>query len=233
MSITQDRLTVRLNENPLRRQLIEHAFFSRVRSAAMTTDQVAIFIGQWWHPLHYFPTFLARSVAALPDIASKSFITTILNQEAGEGNPHRAHETIYVDSMERAGFSKAQASEMAPFPETAELVAGYERASGERLSSLGFIFATEVADLAMVSGIGTAVERATGATELEWVNIHVQQEPEHVEQADQSMLPTFSASEESLVMDSAEEMWRLWIAFFDRLEREVFAHSGGMALSGA
>jgi pyrroloquinoline quinone (PQQ) biosynthesis protein C len=188
----------------------------------MTREQVAVFIGQWWHPLHYFPTFLARCVAVLPDIGSKSAVSKILNQETGEGNTKRAHEVVYIDTMERVGFTRAQATEAPPFPETVALVAGYERASEDRFGALGFIFATEVADLVMVSGIGTAVERVTGTRDLEWVNIHVEQEPDHVEEADHTMLRSFNASEESLVMDNAEEMWRLWTAFFDRLENEVF-----------
>jgi pyrroloquinoline quinone (PQQ) biosynthesis protein C len=218
----QNALTGRLNENTLRRALIGHEFFQSVKSAPLTREQVAVFIGQWWHPLHYFPTFLARSVAVLPDIASKSAIARILNQETGEGRTHRAHEVVYVDSMERAGFTTAQASQAAPFAETAALLNGYERASEARYSALGFIFATEVADLAMVAGIGTAVERATGARDLAWVNIHVAQEPDHVEEADHAMLPSFSVSEEASIIERAEEMWALWIAFFDRLHRELF-----------
>ena len=215
-------LTVRLNENPLRRALIGHEFFQSVKNAPVTLEQVAVFIGQWWHPLHYFPTFLARAVAALPDISSKSAIARILNQETGEGRTQRAHEVVYVDSMKRVGFTAAQASEAAPFTETVALLEGYERASNARYSALGFIFATEVADLAMVSGIGTAVERATGASDIEWVNIHVAQEPDHVEEADHAMLPSFSAGEEASIIEYAEQMWSLWIAFFDRLQRELF-----------
>lgn len=222
-TMSRNVLTIRLNEHRLRTQFINHEFFRRVKVAPMTREQVAIFIGQWWHPLHYFPTFLARCVSVLPDIESKSAISKILNQETGEGNPKRAHEILYIDTMRRAGFTKACVTETAPYPETAALVAGYERASEDRFAGLGFIFATEVADLTMVSGIGTAVERATGARDLEWVNIHVEQEPDHVEEADHTMLGSFNANEESLIIDNAEEMWRLWGAFFDRLEKEVFS----------
>lgn len=215
----------RLNENPLRHRLINHEFFRRVKVSPVTKEQVAIFIGQWWHPLHYFPTFLARCVAVLPGIESKCAISKILNQEAGEGRPNRAHEVIYIDSMARAGFTRAQTAEAAPYPETKTLVDGYRRASETPLSALGFIFATEVADLAMVSGIGVSVERTTGITDLEWVKIHVQQEPEHIEEANHATLYRFSEAEESQIMHSAEEMWRLWIAFFDRLEHEFMQSS--------
>ena len=75
----------------------------------------------------------------------------------------------------------------------------------------------------MVSGIGVSVGRVTGMKDLEWVNIHVRQEPDHVKEAEHAMLRSFSADEEALVAVNAEEMWRQWIAFFDRIEKEVFA----------
>jgi len=203
-------------------RLIGHELFNKVQNLPLSTEQAAILIGQWWHPLHYFPTFLGRCVSVLPDIESKSAIARILNQEAGEGDPIRAHERIYVDSMERAGFTRGQTTDAQPYPETIKLVDGYERASKSRFPALGFLFATEVADLTMVSGIGVAVERATGTTDIEWVNIHVQQEPDHVGQVDNTMQITFNEEEEARVMSSAEEMWRLWIAFFDRLDKEIF-----------
>jgi pyrroloquinoline quinone (PQQ) biosynthesis protein C len=221
--MSRNKLTVRLNKHPLRQGLINHEFFRRVKVAPLTREQVAIFIGQWWHPLHYFPTFLARSVATLPDIESKSAVSKILSQETGEGDPKRAHEVVYIDTMGRAGFTEEQTTGAAPFPETQALIAGYARASEDRLAAVGYIFATEVADLAMVSGIGVSVGRVSGMKDLEWVNIHVQQEPDHVKEAEQAMLRSFSADEEALMTVNAEEMWRQWIAFFDRIEKEVFA----------
>jgi hypothetical protein len=221
--MSKNPLTRRLKKNPLREQLIHHDFFRRVKTETMTAADVSIFLGQWWHPLHYFTTFLARSIAVLPDVALKCAVSKILNEEAGEGSPRRAHEAIYVDTMTKAGFARAKVDAAAPFAETRELVAGYEEASRSALPALGFIFATEVADLAMVSGIGTAVRRATGAERLEWVDIHIEQEPGHVEDAGSTLMPDYSAEEEATIVQNAERMWRLWIAFFDRLENEVFA----------
>lgn len=222
-TVSRISLADRLHQNQLRRQLVEHPFFQLVKTAPATPEQVAIFIGQWWHPLHYFPTFLARCVAVMPSIEAKTAVTKILSQETGEGDPRRAHEVIYIDSMKAAGFSRAQVAESPAFAETAALVTGYERASGGLYGAMGFVFATEVADLAMVSGIGTAVQRVSGVKDIEWVKIHLQQEPDHVEQAEHAVLSSFRPDEEDLVMDRAEEMWRLWIGFFDRLESEVFA----------
>lgn len=216
-------LAGRLRDDSLHERFVGHEFFRRVHLGSMTLEDVAVLIGQWWHPLHYFPTFLARCISVLPDIESKSAIARILHQEVGEGNPKRAHELIYIDTMERAGLRRVQVTGASPLAETSALVAGYERASESRLSALGFIFATEVTDLLMVSRIGAAVSRATGKRDLEWVDIHVRQEPDHVEEADHTMMCSFDAAEEASVIESAREMWRLWIGFFDRLANEVWA----------
>ncbi len=211
----------RLAASPVYENFRDHPFFAAVDTADFTKEQAAILIEQWWHPLHYFPTFLARCVAVLPDIASKSAITRILNQEAGGGIVSQAHEVIYVDSMDKCGFDRDRVTGTAPYPETAALVDGYREASERRESALGFIFATETTDLLMVSSIGKAIERTTGVTDNEWVSIHVEQEPDHVEEANHALLADFSVEQESAVLEAANEMWRLWTAFFNRLAVEV------------
>lgn len=213
--------TDQLTESPVFKTFRSHPFFAAVETADFTKEQASILIGQWWHPLHYFPTFLARSIAALPDIASKTAITKILNQEVGNGTVSRAHEVIYVDSMEKAGFDRDQVTGTAPYEETADLVEGYQVASGGRESAIGFIFATENTDLLMVSSIGTAIKRTTGVTDNEWVNIHTLQEPEHVEETGHVLLADFDAGQERTVLAEADRMWQLWTAFFDRLATEA------------
>lgn len=212
----------KLEENPLRKELIHHPFFKEVKTVPLTREQVGTFLGQWWHPLHYFPNFLSRTIDQVPVLEMKTAICKILNQELGEGDPARAHERIYVTTMESAGFDRATVSEASPFPETRLLVQRYHEASAERLSALGFVYGTEVADLAMVSGIGNAVRRVSGLKDLPWVDIHVQQEPDHVEQANEALEAGFTAKEVDQIVDSAEEMWTLWIAFFDRLRQVMF-----------
>jgi pyrroloquinoline quinone (PQQ) biosynthesis protein C len=211
----------RLAESPVYRSFRDHPFFKAVDSADLTKEQAQILIEQWWHPLHYFPTFLARCVAVLPDIASKSAITRILNQEAGGGHVDKAHEVIYVNSMEKCGFDPARVTGTAPYEETAALVDGYRAATATPESALGFIFATETTDLLMVSSIGKAIERTTGETDNEWVAIHVEQEPDHVEEANHALMADFTAEQERAVYDAAEKMWKLWTAFFDRLAAEA------------
>lgn len=219
----------RLAESPVHQKFRDHPFFAAVHTAQLTKRQAAILLEQWWHPLHYFPTFLARTVAVLPDIASKSAITRILNQEAGGGHAKRAHEVIYADSMEKAGFDRAAVTGTAPYPETAALVAGYQSATDTRERALGSVFATESTDLLMVSSIGQAIETTTGIADNKWVSIHVAQEPDHMEEANHALLAGFSPGEEDTVLAAADEMWALWTRFFDRLvvESGITADAAG------
>ena len=215
-------MTEKLEENPLRKKLIHHQFFKDVKNSEISREQVGIFLGQWWHPLHYFPNFLGRTIDVVPAPEMKTAICKILNQELGEGNPAMAHERLYITTMEEAGFDRATVAEAAPFAETQKLVQLYHDASAERLSALGAVYGTEVADLAMVAGIGNAVRKVSGLKDLPWVDIHIQQEPDHVEQANEALETGFSETEVATIVDSAEEMWRRWIAFFDRLRAVMF-----------
>jgi pyrroloquinoline quinone (PQQ) biosynthesis protein C len=217
-----ESLADRLQDSSVHRSFAGHQFFKSIQSGTeLNREQVGVFLGQWWYPLHYFTTFLARCVATLPDTASKSAITTILNQEAGGGRADQAHETIYVDSMAKSGFDPSIVTGSAPYPETSALIDGYRDASDQHWSALGFIFATEVTDLLMVSSIGAAVQRVSGVADNEWVRIHVAQEPDHVEEAEHALPEGFTREEEDAILRHAERMWELWTAFFDRLSIET------------
>lgn len=215
--MSSGRVLDALKNNTLRKNLIHHRFFDEIRAGQLTRSDVAVFLGQWWHPLHYFPDFLSRSIAAVPRLETRTAICAILFQELGEGDPAMAHERIYLETMAAAGFSQKEVAEAPPFEATRNLIQGYERASTEETSALGFVYGTEVADLAMVSGIGAAVRRVSGLKNLPWVDIHVLQEPNHVDKAGDALQPEFSSNDFERVVASAEEMWRLWIAFFSEL----------------
>ncbi|KZN47817.1 iron-containing redox enzyme family protein [Pseudoalteromonas luteoviolacea] len=218
-----DNLSNLLNSNPLRMELQNHSLFSRLKEGGYEMDDVAYMLGQWWHPLHYFPTFLANCIATLPTIESKCAITKILNQEVGDGEPRRSHESIYISTMTKAGFDIKDVTQMAGSKETVALLKGFKESSFNKADALGFIFATEVVDLALVSSIGIGVEKVTGKKRLPWVEIHLIQEPDHVEEADNSLMSVVDADEFEQVSASADNAWRLWIDFFDQIEQTMFA----------
>lgn len=184
-------------------------------------ELAVVILGQWFHPLHYFPVFLSRLISVAPSVETQTYISRILWEELGEGDPARAHEKVYVKTMTGGGFEKTHFTEAPPLAATRRLVAGYEKASREYLSGLGFLYGTEVIDLQMVATIGALMRRSTGLQTMPWVDIHVAQEPGHVESSTQTLDQTLGHDEQHRVVTSAEEMWTLWHDFFKSIRQEI------------
>ena len=73
----------------------------------------------------------------------------------------------------------------------------------------------------MVATIGALMTRSTGLRTLPWVDIHVQQEPGHVESSTQTLDQSLDHDDQHRVVTSAEEMWTLWKDFFQSIRREI------------
>ena len=187
----------------------------------LSTEQVLIILGQWFHPLHYFPTFLSRLISVSPDIETQTYVSRILWEELGEGDPRRSHEKVYIDTMSDGGFAKEQVAGAPPLNATRRLVEGYEQASANCLAGLGFLYGTEVVDLPMVATIGELMRRCTGKKDLPWVNIHVSQEPGHVNSASETLKVALTQEEQHEIIKYAEQMWTLWIDFFKDIRSEI------------
>src|SRR3990167_10653526 len=190
-----DKLNImhELQHNSTRKALITHNLLIQMRSQLLSFDQLVVVLSQWYHPLHYFPKFLGKLIAVLPNLEMQTAISKILWQELGEGQPERAHEFIYEKTMEEAGFQRSLYIDTDALPQTKQLIMGYKQATEKNyLNSLGYIFGTEAADLAMVSAIGSAVSRCSGKKNLEWVNIHIQQETDHTDSVDTALTSNLS-----------------------------------------
>ena len=187
----------------------------------LSREQVVIILGQWFHPLHYFPTFLSRLISVSPDLQTQTFISRILWEELGEGDPRSAHEKVYIETISDGGFAKEQVAGAPPLNATRKLVEGYEQASLNWLSGLGFLYGTEVVDLPMVATIGELMRRCTGKKNLPWVNVHVSQEPGHVDSANATLKPAFTEEEQREIVKQADQMWTLWIDFFRKIRSEI------------
>ncbi len=211
----------RLENNPIRAELVSYLKDLKNDCGTLSREQVLVILGQWFHPLHYFPTFLSRLISVTPEIETQTFISRILWQELGEGDPVRAHERIYISTISEGGFASEQVAGAPPTDATAALIAGYEAASHDYLTGLGFLYGTEVVDLPMVATIGELMRRCTGKRNLPWVNIHVAQEPHHVESSNETLKPSFSDAEQQRVIEAAEQMWRLWINFFKAVRQAI------------
>ena len=73
----------------------------------------------------------------------------------------------------------------------------------------------------MVATIGELMRRCTGKKDLPWVNIHVSQEPGHVDSANATLKPAFTGEEQREIVHEAEQMWTLWIDFFKDIRHEI------------
>ncbi|PYP89206.1 MAG: iron-containing redox enzyme family protein [Blastocatellia bacterium AA13] len=210
-----------LSQDSVRSVLIDELEDLTVRGAHLSTSEVGVILGQWYYPLHYFPVFLSRLVSVTPTIEMQSVISKILWQELGQGDPRLAHEKIYIETMIDSGFEPDLVASSPAFDATADLVRGYERSSAGYLTGLGFLYGTEVADLPMVSSIGALVRNCTNRRSLPWVDIHIEQEPAHVEASSKTLLPTFPPEEQAQIVSSAEELWSLWTGFFAELKKRI------------
>jgi Iron-containing redox enzyme len=210
-----------LSTNQVRNELVSYLKELESECGTLSRDQVTVILGQWFHPLHYFPTFLSRLISVTPSIETQTFISRILWQELGEGKPQNAHEKVYIETIQSGDFTARQVAEAAPFEATRNLVDGYQAAANDYFSGLGFLYGTEVVDLPMVATIGRLMRRCTGKKDLPWVNIHVKQEPEHIDSSTQTLKPSFNSTEQQQIIKSAEEMWRLWIDFFKSIRHEI------------
>lgn len=215
-------IIVRVNDLPSRKHLFEHSFIRRMKKQTLSAQQVQVVLGQWFHPLHYFPSFVGRFIGIAPSLAIKTLMSKIMWQELGEGDISRAHETLFAETMMDVGFARQGFVSVAPLPATARLVAAYaEKSASDYLASLGYLYATESADLLMVAAIGAAVRKNTGATRLPWVDVHIRQEPDHTDCVDGALVSGLTSDEETYVLASADAMFTMWCDFFTEIERSV------------
>jgi hypothetical protein len=210
-----------LPTNNVRDELVTYLKELKEDCGTLPREHAVVILGQWFHPLHYFPVFLSRQISVTPNIEAQTYISRILWEELGEGDPNRAHERIYVDTMVSGGFEKTQFTEAPPFAATEKLVAGYKNASSEYLSGLGFLYGTETVDLPMVAMVGALMKRCTGLRSLPWVDVHVAQEPGHVESSSRPLDQSLDEHAQHRVVTSAEEMWTLWKDFFKSIRQEI------------
>jgi pyrroloquinoline quinone (PQQ) biosynthesis protein C len=212
-----------LSGNNRKNELVNYLKELKNDCGTLSPEQVVVILGQWFHPLHYFPTFLSRLISVAPSIETQTFISRILWEELGEGDPRRAHEKVYIETILDGGFDESQVAQAPPLEATRRLIDGYREASASCLSGLGFLYGTEVVDLPMVATIGELMRRSTGRRNLPWVNIHVAQEPGHVDSASETLKPSYTEDEERRILESAERMWTLWIDFFREVRREILS----------
>lgn len=220
-TVSATKVTDSLSVSERKNELVTFLKNLKNECGTLSPEQVVIILGQWFHPLHYFPTFLSRLISVSRDIETQTYVSRILWEELGEGDPRHAHEKVYIETISDGGFAKEQVAGSPPLSATRRLVEGYEQASTSCLPGLGFLYGTEVVDLPMVATIGELMRRCTGKQNLPWVNIHVSQEPGHVDSATETLKAALTPEEQREIFRHAEQMWTLWIDFFKNIRSEI------------
>lgn len=213
-----------LDTEDSKNSLLKHPLLLELSSKDFRFGQLEPVISQWYHPLHYFPTFLARLIAIAPTLKPKTILSKILWQELGEGNPERAHEFIFFKTMSSVGFSERKILDAHMLPSTFNLIEKFRKSTEESyLKALGVVFGTEAADLVMVSSIGRAIKKLTNQRTLEWVDIHICQEPDHTDSVESALTEEFNDEEKEIVIKAAKEIWGAWVQFFNGIDMQVKA----------
>ena len=127
--------------------------------------------------------------------------------------------------MNDAGFVSSEFMNTKAYTATIALVEGYKYAAKDQNRAIGFVYATEVADLAMVSAIGYSVAKFSGKTlkELPWADIHIKQEPNHVNNVNNSIDMPLGEAEVAEILRSAQLCWKLWVGFFEEIGLRINA----------
>src|SRR5258708_16741236 len=99
MATPSARMLDTLSTDTLRSVLIEELEDLTMRGGGLSAAGISVILGQWRHPLHYFPVFLSRLVSVAPSVEMQAVISRILWQELGQGDPDLAHEHIYVETI--------------------------------------------------------------------------------------------------------------------------------------
>lgn len=212
-----------LKSDSQRQSLVSHPVLKKMKEKHLTKNQVSTIVGQYYYPIENFCFFLSASISHMKNTSIQTFISDILHEELGCGNPEESHLDLYISTCIDSGIDKEVIVDSPIFKSTKNLVEGYKKSVKKQNSALGFLYATEVADLVMVSSIGTAIANLCNKTikDLPWVDIHVQQEPNHVNKVDSSLNLEFSEEEFEEILFSARSMWNLWIEFFNELEQKM------------
>lgn len=199
-----------------------HEFFKLTTgSPKVEVQDVEKFLGQYWHVLHYFPPFLSRIIERSTDLQVQTLVSKILYQELGTGDVKLSHELLFIETMKSAGFDLNILTNSQMNFATQKLMDGYFQSSAEYLSGIGYLYGTEAIDLIIVSRMGMAVKKVSGLKKLPWVDIHIQQEPEHTDCTEGMVKRDFNQEESLQILASAHLCWQRWIAFYDQLAFDI------------
>lgn len=208
------RVLTNLAASQQRHAVLNHSVFQELSSPQPSVDCLEQLLQQWLYVLHNFPMFLGRVLALSPDADVQTYISEVLWQELGQGQPHRSHESLFLLSAARAGFANIRT--VTPLPTTAQLLKKYKRASSDYPTGLAWFWATELIDHAMVERVGSALRAAAPRrVSLPWVDAHRVQEGRHVRSSGAALATVLTADSLGAITAATQDAWSAWCRFFD------------------
>jgi hypothetical protein len=212
--MTGSTLLQALQSEPARLLVTRHPLFDSLARSPRLTSALA---HQYRYPVWFFPEFLARAIADASSLEIKVTLSEILWQELGRGDARRAHAVLFDDAVTVAKLGLTPRPP--PSASTRLLMEEYASAAGNNVKAVAYVYATELIDLALVQGLGTALEAFAHQVDLPWVQVHSQEEPAHVARACMavSSMEGQAGQVTDVFVEHVRNLWMCWKAALDEV----------------
>ncbi|HEX5684032.1 MAG TPA: iron-containing redox enzyme family protein [Ideonella sp.] len=207
--------------------LWSHPFVERCRAGQLTLSQVRVIGAQMYKFCHQFPSFLALALAACPQEDARIVIGKNLWEELGEGDPQRAHASLFRQFTRALGVDDVHLSAIPAQPETAALIDTY-RSLGDDYGVQGILGALCYASEGIVAALYSHIQRGlrqAGTFDREalmFFEVHIHADDEHADKLEAILLPMLSTFEDELLVQQAiRTAMDARCLFFDGVLREA------------
>jgi pyrroloquinoline-quinone synthase len=215
--------------------LWRHPFVERCRAGRLTPAQVRALGAQMYKFCHQFPSFLALAIAACPQEEVRVVIAENLWEELGEGDPQRAHASLFRRFTRALGLADAELFAQPALPETAALIDTYLKLS-ERYGVLGLLgalcYASEGIVAALYSQIQGGLQQSAqfDRDALLFFELHIHVDDGHADQLESVLLPMLRTPQDVLLVELAiRSALDARCRFFDGVLREAECHDAAVA----
>lgn len=219
--------------------LWRHPFVERCRAGRLTLAQVRVLGTQMYKFCHQFPSFLALALAACPQEDARVVIGENLWEELGEGDPQRAHASLFRRFTRALGLSDAELFAQPALRETDALIDTY-RALSERYGVLGILgalcYASEGIVAALYAQIQGGLQQAMAFDRdaLLFFDLHIHVDDGHADKLESVLLPMLQTPRDVLLVELAiRSALDARCAFFDGVLREAEHRDAELAVDGA
>jgi pyrroloquinoline-quinone synthase len=218
--------------------LWRHPFVERCRAGQLTLPQVRVLGAQMYKFCHEFPCFLAKALASCKHEEARMVIGENLWEELGEGDPRRAHATLFRRFTKALGLDDAQLSAVPAQPETAALIDTYLSLS-DRYGVLGILGALCYASEGIVAALYSHIQRGLlqavpfDKEALVFFEVHIHVDDGHADKLESVLLPMLRTPQDvHLVEQAIRTALDARCGFFDGVLRAA-EREGEHALAGA